>query len=127
MERIPLHQDTRDRVEKRWAPPFGKQDRLDSGLIDEKLARLRAHRNNIHRYRHLLKTKLSDVERRFIERRLSEERAAMDSLSAETFPFALAYGKDPNISSLQNLASGEETRWPCSTELTSSAKGIAPD
>ena len=32
-------------------------------MIDEQLARLRTHRNNIARYRHLLKTKLSDLER----------------------------------------------------------------
>jgi hypothetical protein len=101
MEQIPLPKHISDRVEKRRAPRFGKQDRLDSALIDDRLARLRAHRNNIHRYRRLLKTKLSDVERRFIERRLSEERAAMDSLSSETFPFALAYGKGPNIPSPQ--------------------------
>ena len=30
-------------------------------MLDEKLARMRAHRNNIHRYRRLLETKLSDV------------------------------------------------------------------
>ena len=31
-------------------------------MIDEQLARLRAHRNNIARYRRLLKTKLTDIE-----------------------------------------------------------------
>jgi hypothetical protein len=101
MEHIPLPKHISDRVEKPWAPRFGKQDRPDLVLVDDKLARLRTHRNNIHRYRRLLKTKLSDVERRFIERRLSEERAAMDNLSSETFPFALPYRKDPNISSPQ--------------------------
>lgn len=34
----------------------------------------RAHRNNIHRYPRLLKSNLSDVERQFIERRLTEEQ-----------------------------------------------------
>ena len=58
-------------------------------MIDENLARLRAHRNNIHRYRRLLATRLSDLERDYIERRLSEERASMEALSQETFPFAL--------------------------------------
>jgi hypothetical protein len=58
-------------------------------MIDENLARLRAHRNNIHRYRRLLATKLTDLERSYIERRLQEEQLAMDALSAETFPFAL--------------------------------------
>jgi hypothetical protein len=55
-------------------------------MIEENLARLRTHRNNIHRYRRLLATRLSDVERRFIERRLSEEQAAIDRLAGTTFP-----------------------------------------
>jgi hypothetical protein len=58
-------------------------------MIDENLARLRAHRNNIHRYRRLLATQLTDLERTYIERRLSEEHAAMAALSDETFPFTL--------------------------------------
>ena len=57
-------------------------------MIDDKLARLRAHRNNIHRYRRLLATQLTDLERGYIERRLKEEQAAMAALSKETFPFA---------------------------------------
>jgi hypothetical protein len=55
---------------------------------DEKLARLRAHHNNISRYRRLLRTSLLPLERQFIERRLSEEEAALQSLSASTFPIA---------------------------------------
>jgi hypothetical protein len=58
-------------------------------MIDENLARLRAHRNNVHRYRRLLATRLTDLERSYIERRLAEEQSAMDALSAETFPFTL--------------------------------------
>jgi hypothetical protein len=50
-------------------------------VIDEVLARLRAHDDNISRYRRLLKTNLSDLERRFLERRLSEERSAVERLS----------------------------------------------
>ena len=55
-------------------------------MLDENLARLRTHRNNIDRYRRLLKTELTELERRFIERRLSEEQTAMDELAASTFP-----------------------------------------
>jgi 5-bromo-4-chloroindolyl phosphate hydrolysis protein len=55
-------------------------------MIDEKLTLLRAHRNAIHRYQRLLKTELTELERRYIERRLSEERAAMDRVAASTFP-----------------------------------------
>src|SRR5260370_31845154 len=59
-------------------------------MIDEKFARLRTYRNNIDRYHRLLKTELSELERQFIERRLSEEKSAMESLpnvmSAPTQP-----------------------------------------
>ena len=48
-------------------------------MIDENLARLRAHRNNIGRYRRLLQTNLTVLERDFIERRLAEEDAALNS------------------------------------------------
>ena len=58
-------------------------------MIDENLARLRAHRNNVHRYRRLLATQLSDLERAYIERRLSEERASIEALSQVTCPFSL--------------------------------------
>jgi len=39
--------------------------------VDAKTARLDAHRNNIQRYRRLLETHLTDVERDYIEGRLS--------------------------------------------------------
>ena len=55
-------------------------------MLDENLARIRAHRNNIHRYRRLLKTRLSQLERSFIERRLAEEKSALEALTAATFP-----------------------------------------
>ena len=58
-------------------------------MIDEQLARLRTHRNNIARYRRLLKTKLSDLERQFIERRLSEEHSDFERLTESAFPISL--------------------------------------
>ena len=52
-------------------------------MTEERIARLRTHRNNIDRYRRLLKTKLSEIERQYLEKRLSEEQAAMEmNLSA---------------------------------------------
>ena len=57
--------------------------------IDEKFARLRTHRNNMGRYRQLLKTELTELERQFIERRLLEEQAMLESLSASIFPLTL--------------------------------------
>lgn len=55
-------------------------------MIDEQLTRLRVHGNNIHRYRRLLKGDLTDHERQFVERRLSEEQAAIQRLTANGFP-----------------------------------------
>jgi hypothetical protein len=55
-------------------------------MIDEQFAMLRAHRNNIGRYQRLLKTELTEFERRFVERRLSEERSAIEKLAASAFP-----------------------------------------
>jgi hypothetical protein len=63
-------------------------------MLDEDLARIRAHRNNIHRYRRLLRTKLSDLERQFIERRLAEEQTALKALATDTFPVAFTLPKD---------------------------------
>ena len=58
-------------------------------MIDENLARLRAHRNNIQRYRRLLATHLSDVERTYIQKRLREEEEASLALMQSTFPLRL--------------------------------------
>ena len=58
-------------------------------MIDERNARVRAHANNMRRYERLLATRLSDVERQFIERRLAEERSALAILSGGELPTAL--------------------------------------
>jgi hypothetical protein len=57
-----------------------------TAMIDEELTRLRAHRNNIYRYRGLLTTRLTDLERQYLERRLSEELTAIEMLSAPALP-----------------------------------------
>jgi len=61
-------------------------------MMEDKFALLRAHRNNIDRYRRLLRTQLTELERGFIQKRLSEEQAAMDELAALTFPVSF---RDP--------------------------------
>jgi hypothetical protein len=50
-------------------------------MIEESFVRLRTHRNNVHRYRQLLQTMLTDAERQFIERRLLEEETAIEFLA----------------------------------------------
>ena len=58
-------------------------------MIDKNLARLRAHRQNIDRYRRLLETSLTVLERDFIERRIAEEEVGLNGLASETFPIVL--------------------------------------
>jgi hypothetical protein len=45
--------------------------------METRVIRLRTHQKNIDRYQRLLKTKLSETERRYLEKRLSEETIAM--------------------------------------------------
>jgi len=55
-------------------------------MLDEQFVRLRTYRNNIARYRGLLKTDLTDLERRYIERRLSEEQSEFELLTTGNIP-----------------------------------------
>jgi hypothetical protein len=54
-------------------------------MVDERLARLRTHRNNILRYRKLLNTKLLEHERLYVLKRLSEEQSAIEGLESASF------------------------------------------
>ena len=55
-------------------------------MLDEQFVRLRTYRNNIARYRGLLKTDLTDLERRYVERRLSEEQSEFELLTTGNIP-----------------------------------------
>jgi hypothetical protein len=68
-------------------------------MFEQNLARIRTHRNNFHRYRRLLQTELSDLERDFIARRMADERAALDALVAGTFPVTFPLPKDSSSAS----------------------------
>lgn len=48
-------------------------------MSDVKDALSKAHRNNILRYRRLLETPLTDVERSYIHSKISEEQLALQS------------------------------------------------
>ena len=50
-------------------------------INDQQLARLRAHNGNIQRYRNLLQTNLTELERQFVERRLTEEQSSLEGLT----------------------------------------------
>jgi len=54
--------------------------------MNERIARLRAHQNNVDRYQSLLKTELTDREMDYLEKRLSEERMAINMLEVLARP-----------------------------------------
>ena len=60
-------------------------------MVDEQMTRMRTHRNNIDRYRHLLQTKLTELERDFIEKRLAEEQSNLERLAVWGLTFALPH------------------------------------
>lgn len=62
-------------------------------MIDRQLARLRAHRSNIQRYRNLLQTSLTELERQFVERRLTEDQSNLESL-ANSLPRDFRWAND---------------------------------
>jgi hypothetical protein len=72
-------------------------------MFEQNLARIRTHRNNIYRYRRLLRTELSDLERDFIDRRMAREQAALQALVAETFPVTLPLARESSSAS-SNMA-----------------------
>jgi hypothetical protein len=49
-------------------------------------AMMSAHRKNIARYQRLLESHLSADERRYVERRVAEERAALGQIAARSAP-----------------------------------------
>src|SRR5690349_14109850 len=68
-----------------WPPKDGSRI-----MTSHDVERLRAHQNNIRRYRRLLATHLTDLERAYIERRLNEEQTSVETLLREEFPDRLS-------------------------------------
>src|SRR4029453_18021724 len=68
-----------------WPPRAGS-----SIMNSHNVERLRAHQNNIRRYRRLLATHLTDLERSYIERRLNEEQTSVEAILREEFPDRLS-------------------------------------
>ncbi len=70
-------------------------------MVDEKLARIRARTSNILRYRRLLKTELTELERSFILKRLTEEQDALVELADATFPLSIGpSGSEKTVAAL---------------------------
>jgi hypothetical protein len=51
-----------------------------SDIMNERIARVRAHQRNIERYEGLLKSCLTEIELRFVNQRLLEERKSLAML-----------------------------------------------
>ena len=68
-------------------------------MFEQNLARIRTHRNNIYRYRRLLRTELSDLERDFIDKRMAHEQAALEALVAETFSVTFPLARESSSAS----------------------------
>ena len=49
--------------------------------IDYRTARMWTHRRNIQRYGRLLATELTDLERKYLHRRIAEEQAELERLA----------------------------------------------
>ena len=65
-------------------------------MIDEQIAQMRTHRNNIDRYRRLLRTRLTELESQFIKCRIAEEQAKLERLTSSTFPLAFKLPDQPS-------------------------------
>jgi hypothetical protein len=70
-----------DPQEARWRSPSPSDS-----TTDENWEHLRIRSNNVRRYRQLLQTELTELERRHIERRLNEERSAIACMTSSTAP-----------------------------------------
>ena len=73
-------------------------------MFEQNLARIRTHRNNIYRYRRLLRTELSDLERDFIDKRMAREQAALEAMVAETFPVTFPLARETSSASSRMAA-----------------------
>lgn len=69
-----------------------------TAMVEDNLARMRTHWNAIQRHRRLLKTKLTEQDRQYVRRRLSEEESALESLRAATFPMVFTESSRPMTS-----------------------------
>ena len=58
-------------------------------IDDEECAYLSAHHQNVDHYRRLLRTRLTALERNFIERRIVEERRSLDRLASKASPIVM--------------------------------------
>jgi hypothetical protein len=70
-------------------------------MKDGDTLRIFAHRRNIGRYKRLLRTHLTELERAFVDRRLKEEKSELARLIGErqAQPFASGHGSATELAS----------------------------
>jgi hypothetical protein len=68
-------------LDPRWRSPSH-----NNNMVDENWEQQRLRSNKVRRYRQLLQTKLTELERRHVERRLDEDRSAIKSMTSSTAP-----------------------------------------
>ena len=63
-------------------------DHLDevTMMTDLRTVEILSHRRNIQRYRRLLATELTEIERQYLHRRIAEEQAELERLQSEPQP-----------------------------------------
>jgi hypothetical protein len=52
-------------------------------MTDLRTAKITVHRRNIHRYARLLATQLTDLERKYLHKRIAEEQAELELLELQ--------------------------------------------
>ena len=55
-------------------------------MTDLRTAKILSHRRNIKRYGRLLATELTEIERQYLHRRITEEQAELERLQSEPQP-----------------------------------------
>jgi hypothetical protein len=75
--------------------------------MNERITRLRAYQRNIDRFEGLLKSSLSEIELRFVEQRLSEERLALAMLQFMSPANSLNKDDLPDARSERNRPPGQ--------------------
>ena len=78
-------------------------------MIDFFLQRIKTHKANLDRYSRLLGTQLTETEREYIYRRISEEQSALMKLDAEHLARSVKSTADPDtLVAARSLASKSE-------------------
>ena len=82
-------------------------------MIDQQLARLRTYRSNIQRYRNLLQTSLTELERKFVRTVLG--RRAIKAREPDPTPYPMTFaGQTRGDSGNALFAGGLTMRSDCS-------------